>query len=112
MKCKKAFADKFSENKEIKVGYKEKKSELVMKCKKAFADKFSAKIEKIPADKLKVISEKVWTVITKIEARTDLTSDAKEKIIAQYKALKELIDEKLNNSSTSVESQIEAMLNN
>jgi len=51
--------------------------------------------------------EKVLTLIedriTKIEANTKLSDDKKELIIAQFEALKDLINEKLNNTEEEID---------
>lgn len=96
--------ENYSEGKkEMKEVYKTKRADLRWKYKKAFAKKLSNRLDKIPTEKLEKILVIIDRKISETEAKTSLSDDRKEKRIAQYEALKDLINEKLNKSDDLID---------
>jgi hypothetical protein len=79
--------------------YKEKRFEMRMKYKKAFATKLKSRLDKIPTAKLEKIVTSISSKLKKIETNVKLSDAKKEKLVAVYGAIKELIEEKLKSTS-------------
>lgn len=82
--------------KDSKEKYKNKRLLIKSKYKKAFAKKLWNRLDNIPTEKLEKVVILIDKKIKTIEANSNLSEDSKEKRIAQYEALKELVNEKLN----------------
>ena len=93
---------------EKKEEYKEKKFELRMKYKKAFAEKLTTRLDKISDVKLETIVVKIDAMIEKFESNDKLSEDKKEKLLAQLGGLKDVINEKLDKTSSEID--VEALL--
>ena len=81
---------------DTKQNFKSLKQDLKAKYKEAFAKKLEWKIDNLWAEKLKAVIAKIDTVIAKYQANTTLTAEQKEKFVAQLNAVKELLQEKLD----------------
>jgi hypothetical protein len=91
------------ERKEMKSEYKNRKFELRMKYKKAFAEKLSSRIDKISDKKLNIIIGRIEAALSKIEANTKISEDKKEKSVAQLVALRDIIVDKIDNTSEDID---------
>lgn len=102
--AKKQGQEQFQEKKEefkqkmqdTKQNFKNLKQDLKAKYKDAFAKKLEGKLEKLWAEKLKAVITKIDSVIAKYQANENLTAEQKEKFVAQLNAIKELLQEKLD----------------
>ena len=83
---------------ERKTEYRTKKMELKIKYKKVFVLKLTKRLDSISDDKLEKISKIIEGRIKKIEENTRISDSKKEKILAQYEAIKEIINERLDSS--------------
>lgn len=94
-----------------RIEFRGERSELVSKYKEAFAKRLIEKLPKMSSDKLEKLLVRIESNITKLEANTRTTTEAKDKIISQLISLKELIEEEIENKSSSEEEiDIEAIL--
>jgi len=76
--------------------FKETKQELKIKYKKQFAKKLAWKLDSLTDDKIKAIIAKIDVAIEKYSTNERLTPEKKEKFIAQLNAIKDLLQEKLD----------------
>jgi hypothetical protein len=92
-----------AKNQEAREEFRGARSDLIVKYKSALAAKVTAKLDTMSDTKLELL---LWTIdklIANIEKNTKLTQDKKDATISQYTAVKELIQEKLDNSTASME---------
>jgi hypothetical protein len=87
----------------MKSEYKNRKFELRMKYKKAFAEKLSSRIDKNSDKKLNIIIGRIEAALSKIEANTKISEDKKEKSVAQLVALRDIIVDKIDNTSEDID---------
>ena len=100
-----------AENKEIRKEYRGERGELVSKYKSSFIKRIGNKLDKIPADKLEKVLDRIDAMEEKYEANDKISDERKDKIIAQLLALKEMIEEKLEEDDTEEDMiDIEALL--
>ena len=107
----------YKENREIRneisekrKEFREEKKELVGKYKKAFVNKLGNKLEKIPTDRLDAISQKIDGIIEVYSNNTRLSEEKKDALLSQLEALKDIIDDRINESEVEEELDIEAIL--
>lgn len=104
------YKEKMKENKneykekkqEAKQNFQDKKQELKMKYKAKFAKALEAKLANFSTDKIKAVIAKIDTVIEKYNSNEALTQDQKDKFVAQLNALKELLQEKIDETENSI----------
>lgn len=87
---------------EIKQEFKAKKQDLVMKYKEQFAKSLESKLAKLSPEKMKAVIVKIDTVIEKNNANTKLTVVQKDKLTAQLSVLKELLQDKIDESENGL----------
>ncbi|MDD5770230.1 MAG: hypothetical protein PHE25_04615 [Candidatus Gracilibacteria bacterium] len=76
--------------------------DLKMKYKQKFVKQLESKLATLSTDKIKNILAKIDIVIEKYNANTEITQEQKDKFIAQLNALKELLQEKLDEIGNSI----------
>ncbi|MDQ7009907.1 MAG: hypothetical protein Q9M94_06455 [Candidatus Gracilibacteria bacterium] len=99
------------QNTEKRIEFRGERNDMVVKYKTAFISKLGTRIEKINDSKLEIILPKIDTLVEKMEKNTRLTEEKRDMIISQLIALKEIIEEKLENSAADVDIDIEELLN-
>jgi hypothetical protein len=75
------------------------KSALVEKYKTAFMGKLKSRLDNISSDKLEKVLEKVNTMIKTTTNNTKLSSTSKENLLSQLEALKEIIENKIDEAT-------------
>lgn len=84
-----------AEAKEARVEYREWRDVLVEKYKWAFQKQLNKNITKFSDDNLEKISTKIEKLVETTQSNTRLSETAKQKLLAQYISLKEILDEEL-----------------
>ena len=85
---------------------------MVEKYKQAFLNRLGDRIKKIPTSKLEKVLPKIDKIIERFEKNTKLSKERKERILSQLGALKEIIEDRLNEvQETQVDINIENLLN-
>lgn len=84
-----------AEEKEARVEYREWRDVLVEKYKWAFQKQLNKNITKFSDDNLEKISTKIEKLVETTQSNTRLSETTKQKLLAQYISLKEIIDEEL-----------------
>lgn len=93
---KRVIEEKKQDFNKIKENFQVKKQDLKAKYKEQFAKQLQARLDKLPVEKLQSVIEKIDLSIEKYTANDKLTSQQKEKFIAQLHALKEIVQEKIS----------------
>ncbi len=75
------------------------KSALVEKYKTAFMGKLKSRLDNISSDKLEKVLEKVNTMIKTTTNNTKLSATSKENLLSQLEALKEIIENKIDEAT-------------
>jgi hypothetical protein len=75
--------------------FRGKRSDMIVKYKEIFIKKLGARIEKIKISKLEKILPKIEKIIAKITKNTKITKEKRDKIISKIAALKEIIEDRL-----------------
>lgn len=86
------------ENIKTRVDFRGERSELVMKYKSAFLERLWNKLERVPSNKLGKISDKIDVLITKTEARSNISIEMREKLLSQLWALKDILDDRMQDN--------------
>jgi hypothetical protein len=94
------------ENAQARKDFRGERSELVGKYKTKFADRLKSNLDRISPEKLEKVSGKIDTVIEKIEAKTNMSDEKKDQIVYQLIALKELVDEQLDQNEIENEDDV------
>lgn len=87
------------ENLDTRKEWREAKAELIEKYKTAFMNKLKSKLDTISAEKLEKVLTKVNAMIEKTLNNNKLSQTSKEKIIAQLEALKEILENKIDETT-------------
>jgi len=93
---KKMKSDIMDQVKYLKEQSQAKKQELKIKYRELFAKKLAWKLDSLTDDKIKAIIAKIDVAIKKYSNNKRLTPEKKEKFIAQLNAIKDLLQEKLD----------------
>jgi hypothetical protein len=95
------------EMKEKRAEFREKKGTTIIKYKTAFADKLGDRLDKIPADKLQKVSDKLTEMYDKTEANEKISEESKESLLSKIVALQDIIDSILEESDMDIEELLE-----
>ncbi len=87
------------ENLDTRKEWREERAELIEKYKTAFMNKLKSKLDTISAEKLEKILVKVNTMIQTTTNNKKLTQASKDKILAQLEALKEILENKIDETT-------------
>lgn len=87
------------ENLDTRKKWREERAELIEKYKTAFMNKLKSKLDTISADKLEKVLTKVNTMIQTTTNNKKLTQASKDKILAQLEALKEILENKIDETT-------------
>lgn len=103
------------DDEELELNSADKYSDKVREKKVVFKEKFnkllSKKLDKIPAEKLEKVSERINKALERVEENEKMNSDKKDKVISQLLALLEIIEEKIEyNEEFSLEIDLEELL--
>ncbi len=79
--------------------FKSKRQDLVRNYKAKFVKRIGNRLDKIPAQKLEKVSDKIDDLMERYEGNDKISEERKEKFMAQLVALKEMIEEKLSEIS-------------
>jgi len=91
------------EQKQSREQFREERKELVNKYKQNYVNKLATAIPRIKDDKLAQLWTKIDTLLEKIEAKTDLSQEKKDELLAQIISLKEIFEEELELRETEEE---------
>lgn len=84
--------------------FKEEKKELISKYRYTYFDQLQVILPKVKTEKLEQISEKIDSMIEKLENNTSMNEDTKDKLMAQYISIQEIIEEELTTRDEDEES--------
>lgn len=98
------------DNKEIRQDFKQQREDLRVKYKEQFTKAVWSRLDKMDQTKLQTVLTRIDAAIAKVEANTNLSQTNKDKLLAQLNALKDLINEKLGNTSTEDSIDVDALL--
>lgn len=99
--------DVFKENQDLRKDsaearkeFRGERNELVQKYKDSFISRLKNALDKIPDDKLEKVLAKIDAAMEKYEENEKITEERKDKIMSQLIALKEIIEEKIEERDT------------
>ena len=98
--------------KEMRIKFKEKRQELRVKFKTAIEKnkRVQSRLEKIGNDKLEKLLPAIDRLIEKTENNTRISEEKINQKIATYNALKDIINQRLNNTSNDLENTVNEIL--
>jgi len=98
--------------KQNRTKFREKRMELKVKFKAWLLKnkRVASRIAKISDDKLQKLLPAIDRLIEKVENNTKLTDEQINKKIATYSALKDILLERLNNTTTELENTVESLV--
>lgn len=94
--------DMKNQMKAVKEQFQSKKQDLKAKYKEIFTKKLQDKLSQFTQDKLKSIITKIDSSIEAYKSDESLTPEQKEKFVTQLTALKELLQDKLDEQENSI----------
>lgn len=80
---------------DMRYEFRAEKKDMIKQYKATFKFKLKSKLDTIPADKLEKVLVKLNTVEENITNNTKLSDEVKEKMLSQVSALREILDEKI-----------------
>lgn len=83
------------ENKELRKDYVGAKREMVEKYKTTFLKRLEGRLDKMPEERLEEVSQRIDAMLEKYENNEDMSHAKKEAMISALIALKEIIEEKM-----------------
>lgn len=98
------------DNKEIRQDFRQQRQDLRVKYREQFTKALGSRLDKMNEDKLNIVITRIDSAIAKVESNTKLTQTNKDKLLAQLDALKDLINEKLGNTSAEEAIDVDALL--
>ena len=98
--------------KDMREKNKEKREELRVKVKAKLHDneKLKERLDQISNDKLEKLLPVIDRLILKVENNTRLSDDTVNARVATYNALKDVINEKLESTTTELENTVESLV--
>jgi len=86
------------ENIEARKAFRGEREDKIVKYKEAFNSRLKSRLDRISDSKLEKVATKVDAAIEKIENNSRISDTKKDALMSQLIALKEIIDEKLEDN--------------